>query len=129
MNKLQHLEKLDRAIRDGEFRLKSIQYTLEKVQQEINALTPLVDHLEQNLDFLKKSETIPIAHEYRKVKEELSKSKKRLSDIKKDFALGSKGVEELIAIIAKFKKEQSDLIAACENNVVKGSFGGSNGKK
>ena len=99
MSKIEELDKLERAIRDSEISLKSIQSKIEEMDKEIAVLSPRKTELEQNLEFHKKANTVPIAHEYKKAKTELSKTKARLilitADRKKAY-LASQDVEIII---------------------------------
>lgn len=127
MSKIEELDKLDKAIRDAEISLKSIRISIEQTDNEINVLSTRKNELEQNIQFHKKSDTIPLAHEYKKAKAELSKTKARLilivSDRKKAYQ-ASKDIEQ---IIEKFKIDRSNLLKTSENNVLKPIFGGKRG--
>ena len=128
-SKQEELDKLQRAIRDSEISLKSVESNIEQLDREINALTPRKAELQRNLDFHKRSETIPIAHEYKKTKSELSKVKARLSMITLDRNRASQAVKDIAVIIEKFKKNYEDLLKTSENNVLRVLFGASRGKK
>lgn len=129
MSRIQELDKLDRALKDAEIRLKSIKTAIENIDKEIGVLTPKKTELEKNIEFLKKQDTIPLAHEYRKSKAELSKIKTRLSMITLDKTKSAQACVDVERIIEKFKKDYQKLVLTNENNILKGNFGGKNGKR
>lgn len=129
MSKIDELDKLDRAIKDAEIRLKSIQTNVEQIGKEISILDPRKNELEQNIEFHKKGDAAPIIGEYRKAKAELSKVKARLILINADFKRATQACQDIEEIIEKFKRDYEDLIKTSENNVLKVLFGGPNGKK
>ena len=128
MSKIDQLDKLDRAIKDAEIRLKSIRTAIEQLDHEINVLNPRKNELEQNIQFHKKAETIPLAHEYKKAKAELSKTKARLILITSDRKKASQACDDIEEIIEKFKRDHTELLKTSENNVLKPVFGGKRGQ-
>lgn len=129
MGKLDEIDKLDRAIKDADIRLKSILENIEKIDKEIVVLNPRKVELERNLEFHKKRGTIPLAHEYKATKSELSKAKNRLSMIIGDRAKCEDACLQIERIIQKFKNDYAKLTKTDENNVLRPNFGGKNGKK
>lgn len=129
MNKMEELDKLDRAIKDADIRLKSIQANIEKIDKEISVLSPRKLELEQNIEFHKKAGTIPIAHEYKSAKAELSKTTARLILITADRKKSKEACEQIENIIEKFKKDHEDLSLIGQNNVLRILFGAKRGKK
>jgi len=126
---MEELDKLDRAIKDAEIRLKSIEANVEQIDKEINALRPRKLELERNIEFHKKSGTIPIAHEYKKTKSELSKITARLILISSDHKKANQALEDVQKIIKKFKYDHTELLKTNNNNVLWGLFGVNRGKK
>lgn len=129
MNKIQQLDTLDKAIKDAEIRLKSIQINIEKIDQEISVLGPRQVELQQNIEFHKKSNTVPIAHEYKKAKAELTKIKERLKMIVGDRLRADQACKDINQIIDKFKRDHFELLKTSENNVLRVLFGGNRGKR
>lgn len=129
MNKNEELDKLDCAIKDCEIKLKSVQSNIEQIDKEIDALRPRQAELEQNIEFHKKSNTVPLAQEYKKAKNELSKTKARLILITSDRKKSDEACKQIQQVIEKFKRDYSNLIATSENNVLRVLFGGRRGKK
>ena len=129
MSKIEELDKLDKAIKDAEIRLKSIQNGVEQIDKEIAVLDPRRNELEQNLEFHKQSGTVPIATEYRKVKAELTKTIARLILIKHDQKKAVQACRDIEDIIDKFKRDHMELLKTSENNVLRVLFGGSRGKR
>ncbi|HEY5234907.1 MAG TPA: hypothetical protein VIJ14_01915, partial [Rhabdochlamydiaceae bacterium] len=84
MNRMEQSDKLLKAIADADIRLKSIQAAIEGIDKEISVLAPRKSELEKNLEFHKKSGTVPLAHEYKKSKAEFTKIKTRLNLITSD---------------------------------------------
>lgn len=129
MSKIEELDKLDRAIKDAEVNLKSIQTKTELMAKEIAVLGPRKNELEQNIQFHKRAGSIPIAHEYRKSKQELTKVKGRLTLITLDHSKALQAIKDVEQIIEKFKRDYDSLSKTSENNVLQGSFGDKRGKK
>lgn len=129
MSKIQEIDKLDKAIKDAEIRLKSIRTSIEQIDKEIAVLTPLKLQLEQNLEFLKKNDTVPIAQEYKKSKSELNRTSIRLSAITWDRGKAFDASVAIDNIIDKFKSDREKLVIKSENNILKVNFGGKRGKK
>ncbi len=129
MSKIEELDKLERAIKDSEIRLKSIQSAIEQIDKEIAALTPHKRELEENLEFHKKGDAPPLLHEHRKTKTELVKTKNRLSSITNDRKKANDACKQIEDILEKFKKDHAELLKTSENNVLRVMFGGRRGKK
>lgn len=129
MNQIEQLDAIDRAIKDAELRLKSIEEAVEKIDKEISILAPRKNELEQNLEFHKNPNVIPIAHEYKKSKAELSKIKARLILLSSDQKRVNHSHDETKKAIEKLKKNYSEISSASQNNVLKVLFGALRGKK
>lgn len=129
MNKIEELDKLDRAIKDADVRLKSIQANIEQIDKEIAVLSPRKSELEQNIEFHKREGTIPLAHEYKKAKSELSKVTARLIFIKSDHSKAHEACKQIEEIMEKFRKDHNELLKTSENNILRVIFGGKRGKK
>lgn len=129
MGKMEELDKLDKAIKDAEIRLKSIQNNIEQIGNEIAILSPRKNELEQNIEFHKKAGIVPIAHEYGKAKRELSKIKARLILISNDQKKAIAASKDVELILDKFKKDFEKLSTISDNNVLTVLFGGKRGKR
>jgi chromosome segregation ATPase len=129
MGRMEELDKLDKAIKDAELRLKSIECNVEQIDKEIAVLEPRKNELEQNIEFHKKPDTIPIAHEFKKARAELSKIKARLILIVFDRKKALQACKDIEQILQKFKKDYAELIKTNDNNVLSPNFGGDRGKR
>jgi chromosome segregation ATPase len=129
MSKVEELDKLDKAIKDADLRLKSIQNNIEQIDKEIAVLSPRKNDLEHNIEFHKKKDTVPLAQEYKKSKAELSKIKARLILINSDRKRASDACEQIKEIIEKFRRDQFELMKTNDNNVLRVIFGGNRGKR
>ena len=129
MSKIEELDKLDRAIKDAEISLKSIQNNIEKIDKEISVLDPRKNELEQNIEFHKKSNTIPLAHEYKKAKAELSKIKARLILLTADRKKAHNATIDIEIILDKYRTDHAELLKNSENNVLNVIFGAKRGKR
>lgn len=128
MSKIDELDKLTKAIADCDIRLKSIRSAVEQIDKEISVLAPRKLELEQNIEFLKKSDIIPIAHEYKKSKAELTKVRTRLTSITSDQKRAVEACKQIEDIISKFKNDHMELLRTSEDNVLKVLFGANRGK-
>jgi FMN phosphatase YigB (HAD superfamily) len=123
MSKQVELEKLDRAIKDGQIRVNTVQTNIDLLDRDIVALEKVEELLIENVKCLKDKSTIAMASEYKKAKEELAQAKQKLiirSNEREDFrkALNhvKQSIQESQEAIEKIKKNG-------ENNVLHGNFG------
>lgn len=129
MTKTQEINKIDGLIKDALVSLNNIRTLIDQIDKEVALLSPNRIILEQNIEFLKKQETIPLAHEYRKIKQELSNTKKRLEFIITDRDNKNKACSDIENIIEQYKKKRAILIISGANNILRVNFGGRNGKR
>lgn len=129
MNKNEQLDKIDRTIKDLEIRLSGIRTSLGQIENELSVLSPKKTELEQNLRFQKKEGTIPIAHEYKKIKIEFSRVSARLILITTEQKKATNVLAQIETHITKLKNDQIKLIKSFENNVLQVTFGGNRGKE
>ena len=129
MSKLDEIDRLDKALKDADIRLKSIQAAIEGIDKEISVLSPRKSELEKNLEFHKKSGTIPLAHEYKKSKAEFIKISARLSLIASDRLKAIDACKQVEEIIDKFKRDHMELLRTSGDNVLRVLFGARRGKR
>lgn len=123
MSKQVELEKLDRAIKDGQIRLGTVKNNLDLLDREIATLTELQSELEANVKCLKQKNIVAIATEFKKSKEDLKKTKLRLTlataerdDFKRALEFTHKVIKDSQEAIERIKKSG-------ENNVLHANFG------
>ena len=129
MGLINELDKLTRALKDADISLFSVKARIEQLDKEIAVLVPRKNELEQNIEFLKKQDTIPLAQEFRKSKAELAKTVSRLSIIVSERVRVFQASLDIEAAIARFKRDHAQLIIGSENNILKIDFGGKRGKR
>lgn len=121
MSKQIELEKLDRTVKDGEIRLRTVKTQMESLTREIDVLKDVQNQLIENIKFLKKKQIIAMAGEYKKAKEDLAKTVIRLITLQNDrehFRKAAVLVEEVM------QKALDDIDKLKNtNNVVQGVFG------
>lgn len=123
MSKQNELDRLDRSIKDGDIRLRTVKVNIECLSREINILSQVESELIDNIKFLKQNKVIAMAGEYKKAKEDLAKTVIRLVALMNDrehFRKAASNVEEMIA---KAKEDIDKIKRDGENNVVRGTFG------
>ena len=123
------LDRLSRAIKDADISLFSVKARIEQLDKEIAILAPRKNELEQNIEFLKKQDTIPLAQEFKKSKAELAKTSSRLNIIVSERVKVYQASLDIEMAIAKFKRDHDQLIIGSENNILKIDFGGKRGKR
>ena len=123
MSKQVELEKLDRAIRDGEIRLHTVNVNIGSLTKEIDTLDQLEIQLEENLKCLKKKNIIAIATEFKKAKEDLAKTRARLISLKNDRANFTKAAEDVQAVMKKAKEDIDKMKKNGDSNVLHATFG------
>ena len=122
MGKLADLETLDRTIKDGEIRLRTVKTNIDSLSKEIATLDELEIQLRLNIQCLKEKKIIAIATEYKKAKEDLAKTKARrigLSNDRENFRKAMNDVE----LVMKKAKEELDELNKEGNNVLHVEFG------
>lgn len=121
------LEKIDRTLKDGEIRLRTVKTNLDALEKEIQNLSSLESQLAENVKCLKKKNIVAIATEYKKAKEELSKIRQRAIALKNDREHFKKASEEVECSMKKAKEELEKLQRLGDNNVLRGKFGKKDG--
>lgn len=122
MNKKEELEKLEKAIKDGEIRLNTIKNNVDILDKEINTLTHLEVQLEANLKCLKKKNIVAMASEFKKAKEDLKKTRVRMIVAKNEREDFKKATEATNYVIAKAKEDIEKVKNFGENNVLYAIF-------
>ncbi len=127
MSKQIELEKLDRAIRDGEIRLQTVNVNIGSLTKEIDTLTNLEIQLEENLKFLKQRNIIAKADDFKKAKEDLVKTRTRLISLKNDRENFKKAADNVQVVMTKAKEDIDKLRKNGDGNVLHGTFGRKDG--
>lgn len=122
MGKQADLEKLDRTIKDGEIRLRTVKTNIESLSRDIATLDELEIQLNLNLQCLKEKKIVAIATEYKKAKEDLAKTKVRRIALSNDREHFKKAMAE-VEIVMKKAKEEMDYLNEEGNNVLHVEFG------
>lgn len=123
MNKQIELEQLDRAIKDGEIRLRTVKINIDTLSRDIDILVKIESDLIDNIKFLKQNKIVAMAGEYKKAKDSLARTVIRLIGLMNDrehFRKAAKNVEEMIE---KAKSDIEKIRLEGDNNVVRGTFG------
>lgn len=95
--------------------------TVDSVEKEIDFLTTLQVQLKENIEYLKKTNVIALAREYKKAKSDFAKTKERIKILKKDREIYREAYSKLIN-----KSKELKIVAT---NVVKADFRKKNGQK
>ena len=122
MGRQADLEKLDRTIKDGEIRLRTVRINIDILNREIAQLDELELTLLQNIQCLKEQKVIAIATEYKKAKEDLAKTKTKRISISNDRENFKKAVNE-VELVMKKAKEEIEAINKEGDNVLYAEFG------
>jgi chromosome segregation ATPase len=117
------LEELDRAIKNGEIRLCTVNTNIGSLTKEIEVLDALESELEENLKVLKKKNIVAIATEYKKAKEDLAKTKVRLISLKNDRENFKKAANDVQKAMEKAKQDIEKMKKNGDSNVLHGTFG------
>ena len=80
-----------------------------------------------NLTYLKKSQIVVAAHEFKKVRDELAKTRTRIVMMVNNRADLNKAVSDTQVYLTSLKKELEKKQNAINNNVIQVDFGGKNG--
>lgn len=123
MSKLVEIEKLDRAIKDSEIRLNTVNTNVVSLTREIDQLISYENQLIQNIKFLKKQKIVALAAEFKKIREDMGKTKTRLIALKNDREHFVKAANDVIKLMKKQKEDLKKLKESGDNNVLLGKFG------
>jgi chromosome segregation ATPase len=121
VNKKIELEKLDRAIKDGEIRLRTVKTNIEVLTREIDTLSQLEGELIDNIKFLKQNKVVAMAGEFKKVKEDLAKTTIRIIALRNDREHFRKSANDVDELIKKAKKDIEKLNNK-NDNILYGKF-------
>lgn len=109
MGKQADLEKLDRTIKDGEIRLRTVKTNIDSLSREIAILDELEIQLTLNLQCLKEKKIVALASEYKKAKEDMAKTKARRIGLSNDRENFKKAVDNVEIVMKKAKEELEEL--------------------
>lgn len=123
MSKQVELETLDRAIKDGQIRLCTLQSNIDVLNGKINKLCEIERQIEENVACLKKNKIVAIASEFKKVKEELVKTKRMLIVARNEREDTKKAMDNVNRMINDSREAIENIKRSGENNVVHGNFG------
>ena len=121
------LAKLDRAVKDAEIRLHTVNSSIIGLDKELETLANLEGELEENVACLKKNRVIAIASEYKKAKEDLKKTRVRMTALQNDRAHYHKAKVEVETSLAKTKQEIEKIKNTGDRNVLHANFGRKDG--
>ncbi len=127
MTKNAELERLDRAIKDGEIRIRTVQNNIDQLTKEIDTLVTLEKQLEENVGCLKKKNVTVIATEFKKAKDDLARTKTRLINLGNERENFNKSLENAKQVMEK-AREHIEKLQKEENNVLQGKFGRKDGQ-
>lgn len=119
MSRSDELAKIDRAIKDAEIRIRTVQTSLVALSKEISEVTALEYTLLENLKCLKKKQVIAIASEYKKAKEELRKAQLRLTMLNNDKEHYMKSLKDAENFLNLAKADYIRMSNLMEKNVLK----------
>lgn len=129
MSKATEIDKLDRSIRDGEIRIRTVQSNIDQLTKEIETLSDLEKQLEENVKQLKKKKITVIATEFKKAKEDLAKTKVRLTHLGNERENFKKSAENAKKVMEQAREAMEKLKKTDDNNVLQGKFGRKNGQE
>lgn len=128
MSKHQDIDRLTRAIRDCEDRLRVFKSNLNTIDSEILQLNTIESQLEENIAFLRKKHIIALAKEYKAVKDDMARTKARLSMLRIDRSNIDRANTDIQSALDKMKTDLAKTLSE-PNNVVYGIFRRKNGQE
>lgn len=123
MGRTEDLARIDRSLKDGEIRLRTVKTNLDALDREISILNTLESELVENVKCLKTKQIIAKAAEYKKAKEDLAKTRARLIGLKNDREHFRKAHAEVEFVMNKAREELEKIQKNGDNNVLHGKFG------
>ena len=118
MSRTDELAKIERAAKEAETRLKTIQTNLDSIDLEIKKVSVLERTLIENVKTLKTKQIIAIAQEFKKAKEELRKVSIRLVVLRNDKEHYSKAFRDATDFLQNARMQHNKVMRAGENNVL-----------
>ena len=118
MSHTEELKKLDRAIKDSEIRIRTLQIQIGVIEKELLNEVTLQQVLEENVKCLKTNKIIAVANEYKKVKEELKRVKHRIETLTYDKVRFSGILKEVESLLTKSKADFEKMKNTGNENVL-----------
>lgn len=118
MGREEEQAKIDRAIKDAEIRIRTVQTSIDAIDKEIGIVSLAEKALEDNVKCLKTKRIIAIAQEYKKAKEELKKIQNRLLILRNDREHFNKSLSNITDLLKQSKKELDKLQNIGDSNVL-----------
>jgi uncharacterized protein YoxC len=121
------ITKIDRAIKETEARLKTLQINIDALDLEIKKFLDFENTLLENVKILKTKRVIAIAQEFKKSKEELKRVKGRLVVLRNDREHFNKVFQDTDDVLKGMQSQLQKILTDGENNVL--SFRREDGKE
>ncbi len=121
--------KAERAIKDAEIRLRTLEVSLDDVQKEVYRLQAHKITLEDNIKFLKARAIVASTAEFKKIKADLAAVSARLKLFLTNKNDHEKAKKQLESYLLEAKKKYDKLTASPENNVFFYNFGDQDGQE
>lgn len=129
VNKQIELEKLDRVIKDGEIRLRTVNINIMSLSKEIDQLEQAQSLLIDNIHFLKKNKVVAMAGEYKKARDDLARTTIRIITLSNDRETFKKAAERVQTGMEEAREMIEKLKRNGDSNVIIGHFGSRDGQK
>ncbi len=127
MGRTDDITKIDRAIKETEARLKTLQINIDALDLEIKKFLDFENTLLENVKILKTKRVIAIAQEFKKSKEELKRVKGRLVVLRNDREHFNKVFQDTDDVLKGMQSQLQKILTDGENNVL--SFRREDGKE
>lgn len=113
------LSEADKAFKEAMLKLNSIKSSIEILDKENYLLSVEREKLEDNIDYLKKQGVVPLAQEYRKIKQELAIIRNRVHILEKDRDSHYKVYSDTEKLMNNAKAKLEKIQKGLDNNVLK----------
>jgi hypothetical protein len=117
------IDRAERAIKDAEIRLYTIQNQLNAIDMEYARLINIQYLIENNIVNLKKEKVIALAGSYKKAKMELMKVQAHINIVGNNKTAVTRMRNDAQVFLDRCKKEYDNMLESFKNNVLFGNFG------
>jgi chromosome segregation ATPase len=124
MNKLQELEKADAELKELGTRIEGIKFHLRSLENSLALLSSLRIQFSQNITVLKQNGIVPLASEYKKIRDDLAIVNNKLYVMRIDFDNHQLALERTEKFLVECQERYVILLRNQDGRVIKGNFGG-----
>lgn len=123
MDKITELKELDLALQQVISRIEALKFHINNTTQDIALMIALEKNVRYNIQFMKEKYIIPIASEYKKLKDDLRSVNARLAFLRVDNNNNLINLEKAENIASDLRRKMKDMLENQNAKVITVKFG------